>query len=147
MVDLKKQRTMKLSNSKYGFLLNLPGLLLVLLWVFLPALIVFLASFFRYDNVRPVVFNGVGNYQHLFRDRLFWVGMENIATFCIGTTVLTSSGGDGAGFDPERHRSGGRSFPPPPPGQGTATWKLPYTLAPEPYQGLVCRRTYCAVSA
>jgi len=84
---------MKLSNSKYGFLLNLPGLLLVLLWVFLPALIVFLASFFRYDNVRPVVFNGVGNYQHMFRDRLFWVGMENIATFCIGTTVLTSLGG------------------------------------------------------
>ena len=84
---------MKLSNAKYGFLLNVPGLLLVLLWVLLPAVIVLLASFFRYDNVRPVVFNGVENYQHLFRDRLFWVGMENIAVFCAGTTVLTSLGG------------------------------------------------------
>ena len=84
---------MKLSNSRYGFLLNLPGLLLVFLWVLLPAAIVLLVSFFRYDNVRPVVFNGVENYRHMFRDRLFWIGMENIAVFCAGTTVLTSLGG------------------------------------------------------
>jgi multiple sugar transport system permease protein len=84
---------MKLTNPRYGFLLNLPGLLLVFLWVFLPALILFLASFFRYDNIRPIVFNGLENYQHLFRDRLFWVGMEKIAVFCVGTTVLTSLGG------------------------------------------------------
>jgi multiple sugar transport system permease protein len=84
---------MKLSNSRYGFLLNLPGLLLVLLWVFLPALLLFLASFFRYDNIRPIVFNGLENYQHLFRDRLFWIGIEKITVFCISTTVLTSLGG------------------------------------------------------
>ena len=84
---------MKLSNSRYGFLLNLPGLLLVILWVFLPALLLFLASFLRYDNVRPVVFNGLENYQQLFRDRLFWVGVEKITVFCISTTVLTSLGG------------------------------------------------------
>jgi multiple sugar transport system permease protein len=84
---------MKLTNPRYGFLLNLPGLLLVFLWVLLPALILFLASFFRYDNVRPIVFNGVENYQHLFRDRLFWIGMEKIAVFCVGTTGLTSLGG------------------------------------------------------
>jgi multiple sugar transport system permease protein len=73
--------------------LNLPGLLLVILWVFLPALLLFLASFFRYDNIRPIVFNGLENYQHLFRDRLFWIGIEKITVFCIGTTVLTSLGG------------------------------------------------------
>lgn len=84
---------MKLSNSRYGFLLNLPGLLLVLLWVFLPAVLLFLASFLRYDNVRPIVFNGLENYQQLFRDRLFWVGMEKITVFCISTTLLTSLGG------------------------------------------------------
>ncbi len=84
---------MKLTNSRYGFLLNLPGLLLVLLWVFLPAVLLFLASFLQYDNVRPMIFNGLDNYRHLFKDRLFWVGMEKIAVFCIGTTVLTSLGG------------------------------------------------------
>ncbi|HSR14099.1 MAG TPA: sugar ABC transporter permease, partial [Thermodesulfobacteriota bacterium] len=82
-----------LSNSKYGFMMNVPGLLMVLLWVFIPAMLVLAASFLRYDNVRPVTFNGLSNYQHLFRDRLFWVGMEKIAVFCIGTTVLTSLGG------------------------------------------------------
>ncbi len=84
---------MKLTNSRYGFLLNLPGLLLVLLWVFLPAVLLFLASFLQYDNVRPMIFNGLDNYRHLFKDRLFWVGVEKIAVFCIGTTVLTSLGG------------------------------------------------------
>jgi ABC-type sugar transport system permease subunit len=84
---------MKLSNSRYGFLLNLPGLLLVILWVLLPALLLFLVSFLRYDNVRSIVFNGLENYQRLFRDRLFWVGIEKITVFCISTTVLTSVGG------------------------------------------------------
>jgi len=84
---------MKLTNSRYGFLLNLPGLLLVILWVFLPAVLLFLASFLQYDNVRPMIFNGLDNYRHLFKDRLFWVGLEKIAVFCIGTTVLTSLGG------------------------------------------------------
>ena len=84
---------MKLTNPRYGFLLNLPGLLLVILWVFLPAVLLFLASFLQYDNVRPMIFNGLDNYRHLFKDRLFWVGLEKIAVFCIGTTVLTSLGG------------------------------------------------------
>jgi multiple sugar transport system permease protein len=84
---------MRLTNPRYGFLLNLPGLLLVLLWVFLPALLLFLMSFIQYDNVRPIVFNGLDNYRHLFKDRLFWVGLENIVIFSIGTTGLTSLGG------------------------------------------------------
>jgi len=50
-------------------------------------------SFIQYDNVRPIVFNGLDNYRHLFKDRLFWVGLENIVIFSIGTTGLTSLGG------------------------------------------------------
>lgn len=84
---------MRLSNSRYGFLLNLPGLLLVVLWVFLPALILFLTSFLRYDNVRPIIFNGLVNYKQLLNDRLFWVGMERILVFSVGTTALTFFGG------------------------------------------------------
>jgi len=84
---------MRLTNPRYGFLLNLPGLLLVVLWVFLPALLLFLTSFLQYDNVRPIVFNGLANYKHLFKDRLFWVGLERIVIFSVGTTFLTSLGG------------------------------------------------------
>jgi len=84
---------MRLTNSRYGFLLNLPGLLLVILWVFIPALILFLTSFLRYDNVRPIIFNGLANYKNLLNDRLFWVGMERILVFSVGTTALTFLGG------------------------------------------------------
>lgn len=84
---------MRLTNSRYGFLLNLPGLLLVILWVLLPASILFLTSFLRYDNVRPIIFNGLANYKQLLNDRLFWVGMERILVFSVGTTALTFFGG------------------------------------------------------
>ncbi|MGB9700455.1 MAG: carbohydrate ABC transporter permease [Thermodesulfobacteriota bacterium] len=84
---------MRLTNSRYGFLLNLPGLLLVILWVFIPALILFLTSFLRYDNVRPIIFTGLANYKQLLNDRLFWVGLERILVFSVGTTALTFFGG------------------------------------------------------
>jgi ABC-type sugar transport system permease subunit len=50
---------LRLSNSKYGFFLNVPGLLIVLLWVVFPAFLLFCTSFLRYDNVNPIV-HGLG---------------------------------------------------------------------------------------
>ena len=84
---------MRLSNPRYGFFLNVPGLLIVLLWVIFPAFLLFYTSFLRYDNVHPIIFNGLGNYQKVLDDRLFWIGVKQIAIFSIGTTVLTSFGG------------------------------------------------------
>lgn len=84
---------MRLSNPRYGFFLNVPGLLIVLLWVIFPAFLLFYTSFLRYDNVHPIIFNGLRNYQKVLDDRLFWIGMKQIAIFSIGTTVLTASGG------------------------------------------------------
>jgi len=84
---------MKISNRKYGFLLNLPGFTIVILWVFFPAALLIYTSFLRYDNIHPIVFSGLANYSRLFKDRLFWKSLHQIAIFCPGTTLLTFFGG------------------------------------------------------
>ena len=84
---------MRISNPRYGFLLNLPGLLIVIFWVLFPAFLLFYTSFLRYDNVNPVVFQGLANYKKVLNDRLFWMSLEKIAIFSIGSTALTFFGG------------------------------------------------------
>jgi multiple sugar transport system permease protein len=83
----------RLTNARYGFLLNVPGLLIVLLWVVFPALLLFCVSFLRYDNVHPVTFAGLGNYQRLWDSRVFWISVERIIVFSLGSTALTFLGG------------------------------------------------------
>lgn len=84
---------MRINNRRYGFLLNLPGLLIVIFWVLFPAFLLFYTSFLRYDNVHPVVFQGLANYKKVLNDRLFWISLEKIAIFSIGSTALTFFGG------------------------------------------------------
>lgn len=84
---------MKLSDRMYGFLLNLPGLIIVVLWVLFPAFLLFQTSFLRYDNRSPVVFDGLQNYVQLFEDRLFPMSLRRISIFSAGTTALTFAGG------------------------------------------------------
>lgn len=84
---------MRISNSKYGFFLNIPGLLIVILWVIFPAFLLFYTSLLRYDNINPIVFKGLGNYKQLFNSRLFWLSLNKIAIFSVGSTALTFFGG------------------------------------------------------
>ncbi len=84
---------MKLSDRMYGFLLNLPGLIIVVFWVLFPAFLLFQTSFLRYDNRSPVVFDGLQNYVQLFEDRLFPMSLRRISIFSAGTTALTFAGG------------------------------------------------------
>lgn len=84
---------MRLSDRRYGFLLNLPGLIIVVFWVFFPAFLLFQTSFLRYDNMSSIVFNGLQNYAHVFKDRLFLISLRRISIFCVGTTALTFVGG------------------------------------------------------
>ena len=83
----------RLTNPRYGLLLNIPGLLIVLLWVVFPALLLFAVSFLRFDNVNPVSFVGFGNYQRLWNSRVFAVSVERVLVFSLGSTALTALGG------------------------------------------------------
>jgi len=83
----------RVPNSRYGFFLNVPGLLVVLFWVIFPALLLFYTSFIRYDNINPIIFSGLANYKQLSNSRLFWISLEKIAIFSIGSTAMTFLGG------------------------------------------------------
>lgn len=83
----------RLNNPRYGFLLNAPGLLIVLLWVVFPALLLFSTSFLRYDNVHPLTFAGFANYERLWNSRVFAISLERIIVFSAGSTALTFFGG------------------------------------------------------
>ena len=84
---------MKIPDRTYGFLLNVPGLLVVFLWVMFPALLLVTTSFLRYDNLTPIVFHGIENYRTLFTDRLLWISLQKVAIFSGGTTLMTYVGG------------------------------------------------------
>jgi multiple sugar transport system permease protein len=84
---------LKISDRTYGFLLNVPGLLIVVFWVVFPAGLLILTSFLRYNNLTPIVFHGLGNYRKLFNDRLLWISLQKVAIFSGGTTLMTYLGG------------------------------------------------------
>lgn len=84
---------MRISDKWYGFLLNVPGLLVVLFFVLYPTWLLVSTSFLKYDNMSPIVFTGLGNYQKVFGDRLFWMSIRKVAIFSVGTTVFTFLGG------------------------------------------------------
>ena len=80
---------MKMTNSRYGALLSVPGLILLLVLVLIPSGYLFALSFMRYDNLRPVTFNGLANYMFIFSDRVFWLSMQHTVVFSVGSTALT----------------------------------------------------------
>jgi multiple sugar transport system permease protein len=90
---MKRERRYRLSNAWYGFFLNVPGLLIVLLWVVFPAALLVCVSFLRYDNVRPISFAGLANYERLWNSRVFAISLERILVFSLGSTLVTFLGG------------------------------------------------------
>lgn len=84
---------MKISNSKYGVILSVSGLLIIITLVIFPVIILFVTSFLRYTSFPPIKFIGFRNYQYIFRDRLFWLAAQNTAVYAGGVTALTFVGG------------------------------------------------------
>src|SRR6056297_720339 len=84
--------TMKMqsiSDSKFGMLLSLPGLILLVLWVGIPLIILIGVSFLKFDVLQPIQFLGFDNYIYLFKDRVFRDSLFNTLTFFAGSTLLT----------------------------------------------------------
>lgn len=86
---LRSPRKFRITDSRFGALVSLPGLLLLLLWVGVPLAIVITISFYRYDFIHPVKFYGFGNYIKLFHDRVFWLAVKNTFIFSLSSTFIT----------------------------------------------------------
>jgi multiple sugar transport system permease protein len=82
-------KTKSISNSAYGAILSIPGLVLMLAWVLVPFTYVIYLSFMRYDNMSPVVFSGFDNYMKVFTDYDFLIIVWRTITFSAGSTGFT----------------------------------------------------------
>jgi multiple sugar transport system permease protein len=80
---------MRISNTKYGVILSLPGLILLLIWVLIPFSYVFYLSFLRYDHISPVVPAGLENYTRVLTDPDLPVILGRTFVFSFGSTGLT----------------------------------------------------------
>jgi len=80
---------MKISNTKYGVILSVPGLMLLLIWVLVPFSYVFYLSFLRYDNISPVTFTGFDNYIRVLTDSYLLPTLKRTFIFSFGSTGLT----------------------------------------------------------
>ncbi len=83
------RRTRQISNASYGMLLSIPGLVLLLAWVLLPLVYVIGLSFYRYDNMSPVVFAGFDNYKRVLSNPDFPRILQRTFVFSFGSTGLT----------------------------------------------------------
>ncbi len=82
-------KTKSISNSAYGAILSIPGLILMLAWVLIPFAYVIYLSFLRYDNMSPVVFSGFDNYTNVFTDPDFLAIVGRTIAFSVGSTGFT----------------------------------------------------------
>lgn len=72
-------------NSLSGVILSAPAVFLLFLFLIVPILGTIYFSFFTYQVMRPdnILFNGLRNYQKLFRDRNFWAALRNSVYFTL----------------------------------------------------------------
>ena len=84
---------MRISNSEYGALTSVSGLIVIVLLIFIPSLLLIIVSFLRYTVIQPISFAGLANYKSILNDRLFWLSLKNTVIYSGGVTALTAFGG------------------------------------------------------
>src|SRR5689334_4772153 len=76
----------------FGWGLFLPAAIFLAVFTYYPMLSTLLDSFFTTPHPRhPSAFIGLGNYQDMLEDPIFWQSLRNNALFALGT-IPTSMG-------------------------------------------------------
>ena len=101
---------MRLSDSKYGFMLSSPGLVIILALIIFPIVTLFVTSFLRYTSFHPVSWGGLKNYTYILNDRLFWVALKQTGVYTVGVTALTFVCGVGLALALSNVRRGAAVF-------------------------------------
>jgi ABC-type sugar transport system permease subunit len=65
------------SEAKESYLLIMPLMLLLLVFILYPVLANVYLSFFKWKGMGKATFIGLANYQTMFRDETFWVSIKN----------------------------------------------------------------------
>src|SRR5689334_15853274 len=78
--------TRRFSLTPYLFLA--PALVLIAVFVLFPIGAVVYYSFTTWDIVRPPVFSGLDNYQHLLKDPVFWKALTHSIVYLVVTPTI-----------------------------------------------------------
>lgn len=87
---------MRRRDAIWGYLFLTPFILGVVLWQAGPLLMSFYYSFTEYDLLQPETFIGLGNYERMVNDRLFFVSLVNTIIYTgmsVGIFLAFSLGG------------------------------------------------------
>lgn len=75
-------------NAWAGYLYLAPGLLIYIVFIFVPILNTFRLSFYDWTGFTEPVFNGIENYVELFGNEDFWGALRNNFFFVIFFTII-----------------------------------------------------------
>jgi len=81
-INKKKLIVKEIKRNKVAYAYIAPFYILFAIFGLFPLAAGFYISFFRWDGLRPMRFQGLGNYINLFNDQMFWTALGN--TFFIG---------------------------------------------------------------
>ncbi|MHB1347319.1 MAG: carbohydrate ABC transporter permease [Candidatus Humimicrobiaceae bacterium] len=79
------------SNKSFPYLLVLPAIIFIVLYIFYPIIFSFILSLFNWDGLRPLgqaEFLGFKNYLDLAKDPIFWNALKNTVYFVLGTLIF-----------------------------------------------------------
>lgn len=79
------------SLNFYPYLLILPAVLLLIMYLFYPIIYTFIISLTSWSGLVPfgkAIFIGFGNYIELMRDRIFWLSLKNTTMFMLGVLIV-----------------------------------------------------------
>jgi multiple sugar transport system permease protein len=71
----------------WGLFFAIPALVMLLLFNIYPMLYAFFISLFRWDMLTPPRYVGLGNFESLFQDRVFWISVRVTAHYVFFTVV------------------------------------------------------------
>jgi raffinose/stachyose/melibiose transport system permease protein len=88
-----RKRSSRQSLDGGYFLFLVPGILIFLIFIFIPFIANIVLSFTRWSGVGEIVWIGVANYQKAFTDAIFWASFRNNLLLIIAMTIIPTIGG------------------------------------------------------
>lgn len=82
----RRARSVRKHITAYGFLA--PAFAFLIVFLFIPLVVAIYLSFTSYDLLTSPEWVGFANYEALFQDPLFWLGLSNSFIYLIVTPIL-----------------------------------------------------------
>ncbi len=80
----------KFNKSLIFLVFILPSFIGCIIFIFVPSVFSFLLSFFKWDLISEIKFEGLSNYIELFTTKEFWFILRNTIVYAISVTIFAT---------------------------------------------------------